>query len=660
MASRPSCFEGTRIELIERIMSWLDNGRQSIYVLHGVAGIGKSTVSKSVAERAAATGALGASFFFSRNEETRKTARSLFPTLAYQLSSHNREFARQLKMSLQDDRGAAGRDLQRQFSSLISRPFQSLAAERDPILLVIDALDECEKQDGAAVLAILAREIYQLRQLKVLITTRPERHIRNALAEYKNHEEFCLQDIEQSVVEADIRLYLDSRLSKEAVQRALPELAPPPWQPTPDQMDALVCMSGKLFIIASTAAAFVLDGIQLAPKEQLDILLSGLSSKDFSGSRHTFLDDMYMQIIRAACPEQMGSWVNRFQMIVGTVTLLQDPLSCDALASLLGIDANDIVRTLSNLHALFAPGAKDQIFRIHHKSFPDFITDPDRRERSCEFYIDRSAHHLQIAKHCLIIMIGQLKHCKRHEQSEDCMLSSHLVYACTYWASHLVWGTELDGILSPDDDIWQLLEWFASQCTWAWLSVLCGIRGIGSRHTYFRTCDLVVSSVFVLSGEQYSEVFTKTVWYRTTVFNAWQHLMTGCCVLTTLQTVFFVCLTFWIGPMTLTCVLRPGNRPSISPRIITLTSLYVSVASESPSEIGFIVLAILPMSMRQSRLSSRLSTSPQMVTPTNRHISITSEGPSKVGLGVLATLPMPMRQSRLSSMPSVSFQMVTL
>ena len=471
-------------------MSWLDNGSQSIYVLHGVAGIGKSTVAKSVAERAAAIGALGGSFFFSRSEETRKTARSLFPTLAYQLSSHNREFTRQLNMSLQDDRDAARHNLQQQFSSLLSRPLQRLAVERDTILIVIDALDECEEQDGADVLTILASEIRQIQQLKVFITARPERHIRNALAEYRNHEEFCLQDIEQSVVEADIRLYLDFRLSKEAVQRALPELPPPPWQPTPRQMDALVRMSGKLFIIASTAATFVLDRKQLAPEEQLDILLSSLSSKDSSGSRHIFLDDMYMKIIQAACPERMGSWVDHFQIIVGTITLLQDPLPCDAMASLLGLDANNIIRMLSNLHSLFAPGAKDQIFRIHHKSFPDFITDPDRRERSCEFYIDRSAHHLRIAKRCLIIMIGQLKHCKRHEQSEDCTLLPDLVYACTYWASHLVLGAELDNMLSRDDEVCQLLELFASQSTWAWINVLCSIRRIGSTH--FNACNFLV------------------------------------------------------------------------------------------------------------------------------------------------------------------------
>ena len=116
-------------------MGWLNdcNGRQSIYVLHGVAGIGKSTVSKSIAESAATRGVLGASFFFSRSEENRNTARSLFPTLAHQLSLHNREFSRQLSTALEVDCGAAERDLQAQFSSLLAQPLRLLAGGRpDP------------------------------------------------------------------------------------------------------------------------------------------------------------------------------------------------------------------------------------------------------------------------------------------------------------------------------------------------------------------------------------------------------------------------------------------------------------------------------------------------------------------------------------------------
>jgi len=498
-------------------MGWLNdcNGRQSIYVLHGVAGIGKSTVSKSIAESAVVRGVLGASFFFSRSEENRKTARSLFPTLAHQLSLHNREFSRRLSTALEVDCGATESNLQAQFSSFLAQPLRLLAAEQDPILLVIDALDECEDKDALTVLGILAREIPRLSRLKVFITTRPERHIRNELAKYGTHEQFCLQDIEQSIVEADIRLYLRSRLSQEEVRQALPEFPPPPWQPTSQQMDTLVRMSGKLFIIAATAATFVLDGKRLAPKEQLEILLSGLSPRDSSGSRHTFLDNMYLQILRAACPKPVGSWVGRFQIIVGTITLLQDPLPCNALADLLGIDASEIVTTLSNLHSLFAPGAKDQIFRIHHKSFPDFITDPDRRGRSCVFYIDQAAHHFRVAKRCLIVMNSNLgRHRKRPEWNEDPaqhhqhdVISPHLIYACTYWASHLVLAAEINSTSPPDDEVKQLLECFASQHTWVWIDMLSHIKGINPMH--FNVYDLTVCSVLcMLSGEQYTTILT--------------------------------------------------------------------------------------------------------------------------------------------------------
>jgi len=502
-------------------MGWLNdyNGRQSIYVLHGVAGIGKSTVSKSIAESAAARGVLGASFFFSRSEENRNTARSLFPTLAYQLSLHNREFSRPLSTALEVDCGATERDLQAQFSSLLAQPLRVLE-EGGPILLLIDALDECEEKDAMTVLGILAREIPQLSQLKIFITTRPERHIRNELARYENHEQFCLQDIEQSVVEADIRRYLSSRLSQEEVRQALPELPPPPWQPTPQQMATLVRMSGKLFIIAATAATFVLDGKRLAPKEQLEILLSGLSPRDSSGSRHTFLDNMYLQILRAACPKPAGSWVGRFQIIVGTITLLQDPLPCNALAELLGIDASDIVTMLSNLHSLFAPGAEDQIFRIHHKSFPDFITDPDRREHSCEFYINRAVHHLRIAKCCLIVMNSNLG---RHEWNEDPaqyhrqqnVIIPHLEYACTYWASHLALWAEIISTSPPDDEVKQLLECFASQHTWAWIDMLGRIRGINLIH--FNIDDLMVCGILCRRSIQR---YSPELRFRTTFSNA--------------------------------------------------------------------------------------------------------------------------------------------
>jgi hypothetical protein len=465
-------------------MNWIDSSDEgrSIYILYGVAGVGKSTVAKSIAERAAVRRDLGASFFFSRNEESRKTAKYFLPTLAYQLAQYNRSFASRINEVLEEDPAAAEHDFRQQFYSLIAKPLRLSMLAGGPIVVVVDALDECEGNDAERILALLAQEIPQMQRLRVFVTARPERHIRNMLNRYRTHEQFCLHDIEDSVVEADIRLYLDFRLSSDQVQRALPELLPP-WQPTETQKRILIGMSGKLFIVASTAVNFILDGQQLAPAEQLNTLISGISPRDYSGSHHTFLDHMYMRILCAACPKPIGAWVDRFQTVVGTIILLRDPLPCKALAQLLDIDANDVVRTLSNLHSLLAPRGEDQVFRVHHKSFPDFICDPNRRGYSGDFHIDLRANHLRIAKRCLFIMNDNLhlNHCgfgpsewykNQAELSypiEDC-IKPHVAYACTYWASHLVVGG--DGGPGFEDELRHLLECFALEHLLHWLEAL--------------------------------------------------------------------------------------------------------------------------------------------------------------------------------------------
>ena len=479
----------------------LDDGRRSIFVLYGVAGIGKSTVAKTVAEHAADINVLGASFFFSRNEETRKTAKSFFPTLAYHLARHDEDIARCVNEALEKDPDAAGRGLAEQFHLLIAEPIRLSSPKRRLTLIVIDALDECEEH-VEAILSLLVQGIPTLPRLKVFITARPERHIRNALDRYSNHEQFCLHDIEESVVEGDIRLYLDSRLSEEAVQKVLPELMPP-WQATKEEKNILVGMSGKLFIIASTVAAFILDAKRLAPAKQLVTLLNGVSRKDFSGSeRTTIMDQVYMQILRTAQPDPIDDWVDEYRRFVGAIVLLHEPLPVEDLARLLGTEVNDVIGILSNLHSILAPG-KDRIFRVHHKSFPDFITSRKRCETSAEFYIDPRVHHMEIARWCLRTMDHTLKFnmCglegsdlyKDQHQLQDSIqngISRHVAYACTYWASHLVSG--LGGEAEFDEEVKWFLERFATEHLLTWLEVL-GL--VGRTDTAYRSLNTVYTIV---------------------------------------------------------------------------------------------------------------------------------------------------------------------
>jgi hypothetical protein len=250
-------------------------------------------------------------------------------------------------------------------------------------------------------------------------------------------------------------------------------------------MKMLVGMSGKLFIIASTAADFILEPKHVAPAKRIATLLDNVSPKDFSGSKHPMMDDIYTRIIRAAQPDPIHDWIHQFHVFVGAIIVLQDPLPCDVLAQLLDVDVNDIIGTLSNLHSLLAPSKKDQIYRVHHKSFPDFICDRDRckMHMGLEFYINPVLHHMWVAERCLRIMDHNLKfnicdldHSEQHkdrDQLDDRVrdsISPHLAYACAYWASHLVAGLDRD--VGLDGEVNELLERFATRHLLHWLEVL--------------------------------------------------------------------------------------------------------------------------------------------------------------------------------------------
>jgi ABC-type Mn2+/Zn2+ transport system ATPase subunit len=75
---------GTRVELLHDIEEWTTTPQgRCIFWLNGIAGTGKSTISRTVAGRL--KGSLGATFFFKRGEEGRGGVKSLFPTLVEQL-----------------------------------------------------------------------------------------------------------------------------------------------------------------------------------------------------------------------------------------------------------------------------------------------------------------------------------------------------------------------------------------------------------------------------------------------------------------------------------------------------------------------------------------------------------------------------------------------
>ncbi|KAH6887204.1 WD40-repeat-containing domain protein [Coprinopsis sp. MPI-PUGE-AT-0042] len=474
------CFVGTRKQLLHDIETWRTTGSVPIFILDGIAGIGKSTIVKTVCAQADAERCLAASWFFSRDEQDRKTTRGFVRTLAYQLASYHPTLRDRISQVLKAQPDILQKAIRVQFEALIHEPLRDvLKNQSETHTISIDAIDECNLTEAVELLSILLTSIPQHPSLRLLVTCRPERPFRLLLQKHHGPRVFRLHEIENSVVEADIRLYINHCLSPAQIDEALPDLLPPPWRASHEEKEALVQMAGKLFIVASTAIRFILDPLRLAPAKQMAQLLNVKAGGGLAGSS---MDRLYIQVLRAAVPEPAGDWFEDYQAVVGSIVVAADVLSTQSLASLLGMEPNDIVRTLSHLHSLIAPTRDSDAFHIHHKSFPDFVTDTSRCAVDSRFFIEASARHMHLAQNCLRIMNQMLKQnvCELPRSDWDVEASKlpsgtkdrippELVYACSHWILHIQEG--LPHLIERGDVVSQLTI-LMDQHILSWLEVL--------------------------------------------------------------------------------------------------------------------------------------------------------------------------------------------
>jgi len=80
------CLPNTRTELLYHIREWAkDKNGKPIFWLSGMAGTGKSTIARTVAQSFAHQGQLGSSFFFKKGEGECGNATRFFTTIARDL-----------------------------------------------------------------------------------------------------------------------------------------------------------------------------------------------------------------------------------------------------------------------------------------------------------------------------------------------------------------------------------------------------------------------------------------------------------------------------------------------------------------------------------------------------------------------------------------------
>ncbi|KAF9552604.1 hypothetical protein CPC08DRAFT_266865 [Agrocybe pediades] len=384
---RRGCTASTREQILVDLRTWvLDPSGSKVFWMNGMAGTGKTTILYSFCEWLEGNELLAGNFFCSRASTACRDLNNIVRSIAYQLAHYSPTFRSELCKILEEKQNPHTLNVGDQFKWLVAMPLEnSKDAIPDCSVIVIDALDECGDVVATALFLKVLMTYATHLPIKFLVASRPEPVIlKNMEAPNFSPSMLRLHDIEQSLVEADIRQYL---------QEALYTMSP---VPPSDIIDQLTRRSGNLFIYAATVARYVNpEGLKAnSAQKRLKMILSISSSS--AGLQYQELDNLYTSILVSAFDK--GNFdeeeLKIAALVLRTVVCAIEPMTTSVLSTILAIPQEDVARALSRLQSvLHVQAGPSGLVSVFHPSFCEFLID---KARSREFYCDIVEHNTKI------------------------------------------------------------------------------------------------------------------------------------------------------------------------------------------------------------------------------------------------------------------------
>ncbi|KAJ7664193.1 WD40-repeat-containing domain protein [Mycena rosella] len=436
---RPNCLKGTRREILDDITTWVtvpsDSG--SVLWLSGVAGSGKSTISTTVSESLGALDRLGAFLFFDRTKRSQSDPAAVIRTIAYSLGLSNPQIGAAISQVIQRNPAVVNTTIWTQFRALLLEPLRCVEKDiHGPILVILDALDECGDLDSRApLLSLLSDEFPKLPQFfRLLVTSRRDSDITTRF-----QSRFAEMELDTGAPSStdDVDVFIRHEIAQIQQRRRLG----PTW-PGEENIQALVHLSGGLFVWASTAARFI-NGYQ--PDEQLKILISQKNrAQGFN------LDDLYSVALQNSGPWNLERRFARdAHAILACAVLGRAPMTDTTIDKLLysGKQTSGDILNYLGCVIQWSPGKEA---RMLHASFADYLTDPSRSGQKLWGINPKTEHHA-LALGCLRILHSELRfNICNLENSHLCnadvrglakridtMISPQLSYSCCFWFDHI-------------------------------------------------------------------------------------------------------------------------------------------------------------------------------------------------------------------------------
>jgi hypothetical protein len=403
-----------------------------------MAGTGKSAIARTLCDHLHRAHLLGGSFFCSRRGAAgQREVKRIIPTLARHLARLDHQYMESVVETLKSDSDISVATIERQLEELLAKPrSKSFRSLKTPLILVIDALDEGFEADDTARLLETVLENAQKMPFRFFMTSRPESHIREKFAQKSalNQTILRLHEIEESMVKADIELYVKDRLKKiKDSNQNIPEA----W-PSDEQVQKLAERADKLFIYAFTACNY----IKRDPVHRLDVIIK--TDIDTERPPMQRLDDMYTLILDGAKNSENGSdIVSDIQKCLTALVCVQETLSLTGLATLMETEPRRIRIVMEDLHSLIlVPEINDDgPVTTLHASLGDYLID---EQRSKHHVITKDQANWILLRRCLQVLRQEL--CFNISGATTSFLTNDqqrlklphtLIYSAANWARHM-------------------------------------------------------------------------------------------------------------------------------------------------------------------------------------------------------------------------------
>ena len=376
--------EGTREWIFKSIEDWLDDraSPHRVMVISGNPGMGKTVISAVVSQRIKKAGRLSGIHFCQHDDSRYRDPRLMLQSLACHLCqampNYKDALVEQLSRNLGKDLNNMG--VKELFALLFKEPLSTVQDPGRNTLIVIDGLDESEYQGRNELLHVISNHFSMLPVwIRILITTRPERSIIDALRHLEPIELEQKQEENLNDIQTLFEIQLGHQIAEEHKDILLKEL---------------VKKSEGLFIYAYFLVDFIQKNVSILTPDQLErVLPSHISSVYLS----------YFKRLENELCKALNADEETFLRFLCALTAAREPLPVEFIAKILNLGVKSLTaqRKVNKAISCISTLLPVREGRLHffHKSIKDWLVASSPYEQH-DFKVDEKEGHIVLFDLC--------------------------------------------------------------------------------------------------------------------------------------------------------------------------------------------------------------------------------------------------------------------